>query len=362
MVHHRAAESIGGGHVRGRRNLGAAPPGSPALSGACGVAGPPPRPLSEGAGGPKPAKECERSTPEAGFTGSVLHRARVALAVRCLRSGSGKCGCSYWCLPEATIEGSDRPDPAATDHTLHMREVQSMQSMQSMRDPSDGCRPWADPRRPGRFAPGTGSPKPAKEGERSAPEAGSTGSILRRAREDRAVRCVRLGFGKGGCSRWCLPGTAIDESDHPDPAAGDHTCHARKLPSMPSMPSMGGPSDGRRPWSVPPQTEAAPAGDGIASGGSAGLLPFLESGICRKDARAPVLAGLEIPEPSGDGSRPRVDTFVCAEISAPRIEATRLFLVRAGSRHHRPGLYRKGPKSSYGSVVNHPVPRSSIFG
>ena len=37
------------------------------------------------AGGPRPAKECEQAAAEAGFGGAVLHRARAAIAVRCLR-------------------------------------------------------------------------------------------------------------------------------------------------------------------------------------------------------------------------------------------------------------------------------------
>jgi hypothetical protein len=90
------------------------------------------------AGGPKPMKECEQMAIGAGFTPSILHRARVALAVRCLRSGFGKGASYHWCLPEAAIEAFDRPDSAPVEHALHISQggfdVQDMQDMQGMGD------------------------------------------------------------------------------------------------------------------------------------------------------------------------------------------------------------------------------------
>jgi hypothetical protein len=55
------------------------------------------------ADGPKPAAECERAALAAGFSDTLLRRARVDLAVRCARSGFGKGSCSQWSLPEASI-------------------------------------------------------------------------------------------------------------------------------------------------------------------------------------------------------------------------------------------------------------------
>src|SRR5579883_676990 len=172
-----------------------------------------------------------------------------------------------------------------------------------------------------------------------------TGSILRRAREDPAVRCVRPGFGKGGCSYWRLSEAAIEGPERPDPAATDHTLHMRAVQSMQSMQSMSAPSDGRRRWAVPTDRGRSHRGRGRL-GRVSWTSALLESGPCRKGARAPVLAGLEILKPSGELSKPQVDTFMCTEILAPRNEVILLFLVFAGSRHHRPGLYLKRPKSS----------------
>jgi putative DNA primase/helicase len=80
--------------------------------------------------GPKTAKECEQAASVAGFNRRVLERARLALAVRCLRSGFGKGGCSYWSLPD----DDERPDPAPIDHTSHhtshTQDVGSMGSME----------------------------------------------------------------------------------------------------------------------------------------------------------------------------------------------------------------------------------------
>jgi hypothetical protein len=61
------------------------------------------------AGGPKPSTECERAALAAGFTSSLLDRARADLAVRYVRSGFGKGACYQWSLPEAAIEPPDGP-------------------------------------------------------------------------------------------------------------------------------------------------------------------------------------------------------------------------------------------------------------
>ncbi len=72
------------------------------------------------AGGAKPATECERAALAAGFTRSVLLGARIALAVRCLRSGFGKGACYHWSLPEAASESSERPDLIAGAHASEL--------------------------------------------------------------------------------------------------------------------------------------------------------------------------------------------------------------------------------------------------
>jgi putative DNA primase/helicase len=75
------------------------------------------------AGGPRPTPECEQAALTAGFNRPVLHRARTALAVRCLRSGFGKGACYHWSLPEAAIETHDCSDDGAGAHALHFAEV-----------------------------------------------------------------------------------------------------------------------------------------------------------------------------------------------------------------------------------------------
>ncbi len=99
------------------------------------------------AGGLKTAKECEQAALEAGFSSSILLRARMALAVRCLRTGFGKGACYHWCLPETAIEDLNRPDSAAGAHALRIldaQDMQNMQNMQSMGGPTEGCRPWVE--------------------------------------------------------------------------------------------------------------------------------------------------------------------------------------------------------------------------
>jgi hypothetical protein len=71
------------------------------------------------ADGPKLATECERAAVAAGFTRSVLERARIALAVRCVRSGFGKGACYHWSLPGASIESSLGPDFGPGAHASH---------------------------------------------------------------------------------------------------------------------------------------------------------------------------------------------------------------------------------------------------
>ncbi len=61
------------------------------------------------ADGPRPATECERAALAAGFTSSILERARIDLAVRCVRSGFGKGASYHWSLPEAAIKSSEGP-------------------------------------------------------------------------------------------------------------------------------------------------------------------------------------------------------------------------------------------------------------
>jgi putative DNA primase/helicase len=51
----------------------------------------------------------------------------------------------------------------------------------------------------------TGGPKPATECAQAAQEAGFNRSLLERARAALAIRCVRLGFGKGACYYLSLP-------------------------------------------------------------------------------------------------------------------------------------------------------------
>jgi putative DNA primase/helicase len=68
------------------------------------------------AAGPRTAKECEQAAAAAGFNRHVLERARVALAVRCLRSGFGKGACYHWSLPDVDVGSPDLPDPDAGAH------------------------------------------------------------------------------------------------------------------------------------------------------------------------------------------------------------------------------------------------------
>jgi putative DNA primase/helicase len=72
------------------------------------------------AGGPKLATECEAAALAAGFTSSILHRARVALAVHCVRSGFGKGACYHWCLPETASGSPEFPKLTPTAHGLHV--------------------------------------------------------------------------------------------------------------------------------------------------------------------------------------------------------------------------------------------------
>jgi putative DNA primase/helicase len=68
--------------------------------------------------GPKPAKECEHAALVAGFTGSILHRARIALAIRCVRSGFGKGSSVRWCMPDTDSDLAGQPEPVLAAHTL----------------------------------------------------------------------------------------------------------------------------------------------------------------------------------------------------------------------------------------------------
>ncbi len=57
--------------------------------------------------GTRPATECHQAALAAGFTRSVLEGARIALAVRCVRSGFGKGASYHWYLPEAAGEPAE---------------------------------------------------------------------------------------------------------------------------------------------------------------------------------------------------------------------------------------------------------------
>jgi hypothetical protein len=78
------------------------------------------------AGGPKPAKECEQAALEGGFTRSVVAAARVALAVRCVRSGFGKGACYLWSLPEAEGESPERSDVGGEAHAAALSPMRTV--------------------------------------------------------------------------------------------------------------------------------------------------------------------------------------------------------------------------------------------
>lgn len=63
------------------------------------------------AGGPRPAGECEQAAIAAGFNRPMLHRARVALAVRSIRTGFGQGSGCWLSLPDAEDQQPDRPEP-----------------------------------------------------------------------------------------------------------------------------------------------------------------------------------------------------------------------------------------------------------
>ena len=90
------------------------PAGSPAATNArCGCGGISPGERSQ-------RRNASAAALAAGFTRSVLLGARIALAVRCLRSGFGKGACYHWSLPEAASESSERPDLIAGAHASEL--------------------------------------------------------------------------------------------------------------------------------------------------------------------------------------------------------------------------------------------------
>jgi hypothetical protein len=78
------------------------------------------------ADGPKPATECEPAAIAAGFTRSILEGARIALAVRCIRSGFGKGACYQWHLPDAASETPDRLEFVAGAHASEFSQARSI--------------------------------------------------------------------------------------------------------------------------------------------------------------------------------------------------------------------------------------------
>jgi putative DNA primase/helicase len=69
------------------------------------------------AGGPKLAKECEQAAMAAGFNRALVERARIALAIRSVRTGFGKGSACHLYLPDAEGGPPDRPDDAISVHT-----------------------------------------------------------------------------------------------------------------------------------------------------------------------------------------------------------------------------------------------------
>jgi hypothetical protein len=62
------------------------------------------------AGGPRLARECEQAALVAGFNRRLLERARVALAIRSVRTGFGQGSCCHLSLPESDGELPEGPD------------------------------------------------------------------------------------------------------------------------------------------------------------------------------------------------------------------------------------------------------------
>jgi putative DNA primase/helicase len=69
------------------------------------------------ASGPRLAKECEQAAIAAGFNRCVVERARVALAIRSVRSGFGSGSCCHLSLPDADSDRPNRLDGITTVHT-----------------------------------------------------------------------------------------------------------------------------------------------------------------------------------------------------------------------------------------------------
>jgi hypothetical protein len=59
------------------------------------------------ADGPRTKAECERAALEAGFFESILLRARIDLAVRCVRSAFSMSACCHWSLSGTAIESPE---------------------------------------------------------------------------------------------------------------------------------------------------------------------------------------------------------------------------------------------------------------
>jgi hypothetical protein len=70
--------------------------------------------------GPRPARECEQAVMVAGFHSRLLEQARVALAIRSVRTGFGQGSCCHLSLPETDggpPEGSDGGGSPSILHT-----------------------------------------------------------------------------------------------------------------------------------------------------------------------------------------------------------------------------------------------------
>jgi putative DNA primase/helicase len=138
-------------------------------------------------------------------------------------------------------------------------------------------------------------PKPVKECERGATMAGFNPSLVNRARATLRIRTFRSGFGQGSCCYIDLPEAGGEPPHRPDCIAGDHTppySPPNSRGEYEEYGEYGAPRSHTPPYSPPNSrgeyeeygeygapiepaphadrawgTEAAAAGDGVASGG-----------------------------------------------------------------------------------------------
>jgi hypothetical protein len=94
------------------------------------------------AGGPRLARECEQAAMVAGFHRRLLERARVALAIRSVRTGFGQGSCCHLSLPETDGGPSDGIDGGGAT-SIHASRLDAVAAGRPIAPMGAGRRPYS---------------------------------------------------------------------------------------------------------------------------------------------------------------------------------------------------------------------------